>query len=92
VARERLAANTRQAFYQGLFADAGFPEARDGQVSDALLGQVAAIGDGDAVQDGLDRLFDAGCDEVIVSVLPGSEVEIERTFRLLGSGADRAVR
>jgi F420-dependent oxidoreductase-like protein len=88
VARERLAANTRQAFYQALFADAGFPEARDGVVSDALVDEVAAIGSEDVVARGLDRFHEAGCDEVIVGILPGTEADVERTFRLLGSLSD----
>jgi alkanesulfonate monooxygenase SsuD/methylene tetrahydromethanopterin reductase-like flavin-dependent oxidoreductase (luciferase family) len=82
--RERLAANTRLAFYQGMFADAGFPEARDGVVPDALLREVVLAGDEGTLADGLDRFFAAGCDEVVLSTLPGSDADVDRTLGLLG--------
>jgi len=84
VARERLALNTRQVYYERMFADAGFPQARDGVVPDELLREVALVGDEAHVTRGLARFFEAGCDEVIVSILPGSDEDHERTFRLLG--------
>jgi alkanesulfonate monooxygenase SsuD/methylene tetrahydromethanopterin reductase-like flavin-dependent oxidoreductase (luciferase family) len=89
-ARERLALNTRQVFYQRMFADAGLPEARDGVVPDELLNEVALVGDEAHVTRGLARFFRAGCDEVIVSLLPGSEEDGSRTFQLLGEARNLA--
>jgi F420-dependent oxidoreductase-like protein len=85
VARERLAANTRMPFYQSLFADCGFPEARDGVVPAGLVGEVAFVGAEERLADGFHRFIDAGCDEVIVSLLPGPAEDITRTLRVLAT-------
>ncbi len=90
VARERVAANTRQVFYRRLFADAGFPEATDGNVPDALLDELVVVGDEGEVTSGLARYFDAGCDELIVSLLPGSDDDVGRTLRLVGRARARS--
>jgi F420-dependent oxidoreductase-like protein len=82
--RQRLAANTRQTFYQRLFADAGHPDARDGTVPDSLLEEVVAVGDEQQVARRLQLFLEAGCDEVIVTILPGTPEELGRTFRLVG--------
>lgn len=83
--RERLASYTRMTFYQEMFKAAGHPEALDGVVTDGLADELLVIGTEGRVAHGIQRFFDAGCDELIVTLLPGSEAEIERTFRLLGS-------
>lgn len=82
---ERLAGYSRMPFYQAMFADAGFPEARDGVVPDALAADLLLVGSEAEVADGLGRFTDAGCDEVIVSLLPGTPDDTDRTLALLGS-------
>lgn len=82
---DRLASYTRYPFYQAMFADAGHPDARDGVVPDGLAGDLILVGPEEHVADGLRRFADAGCDEVIVSALPGSQVDTDRTLTLLGS-------
>jgi alkanesulfonate monooxygenase SsuD/methylene tetrahydromethanopterin reductase-like flavin-dependent oxidoreductase (luciferase family) len=67
-----------------MFADAGHPDARDGVVPDALVADLVLVGAEDQVADGLRRFTDAGCDEVIVSLLPGSDADTDRTLALLG--------
>jgi F420-dependent oxidoreductase-like protein len=86
--RQRLAANTRQVFYQRLFADAGHPDARDGTVPKSLVDEVVAVGDEGQVARRLRSFVEAGCDEVIVSILPGTPGEFERTVRLVGRWAE----
>jgi F420-dependent oxidoreductase-like protein len=83
-ARQRLAANIQQPFYQQMFAQAGYPEALAGALPEPLLREITVVGSADHVGRGVGRYFAAGCDEVIVSLLPGSDDEVERTFRLLG--------
>jgi alkanesulfonate monooxygenase SsuD/methylene tetrahydromethanopterin reductase-like flavin-dependent oxidoreductase (luciferase family) len=86
--RERLTGYTRLPFYQEMFAAAGHPEARNGVISDAVVDDLVITGDEAAVSAGIGRFLDAGCDELILSLIPtGAEPEasVDRTFRLLGS-------
>jgi len=82
----RLAGYARMPFYQAMFADAGHPDARDGMVPDALADDLVLVGTEGRVADGLRRFADAGCDEVIVTLLAGTDAETERTLALLGRG------
>ncbi|HZW34329.1 MAG TPA: LLM class flavin-dependent oxidoreductase [Isosphaeraceae bacterium] len=87
-ARERLAGYARLPFYQEMFAAAGYPEARQGTISDALARNLVIHGDEARFADGLRRFLDAGLDELIVSLLPvGADRtgSLERTLRALAS-------
>jgi F420-dependent oxidoreductase-like protein len=87
-ARTRLAIYARLPFYQEMFALAGYPEARDGALSDAMLDAVVVHGDEAAVANGLRAYLDAGMDELIASVLVVGDdrrASTERTLRLLGT-------
>lgn len=87
-ARQRLAVYAGLPFYQEMFAAAGYPEARAGRMSDAMLDAVVVNGDEAAVAAGLRRYLEAGLDEVIASVLVVGDdrrVELERALRLLGT-------
>lgn len=89
VGRERLAVYTRLPFYQAMFAAAGYPDARDGVVSDALVDELILTGDEASVTAGIRRFLDAGVDELILSLLPAGpdpEGSLNRTLRLLGQG------
>jgi len=86
--RERLATTTRLTFYQAMFADAGYPAARDGNVPAELLREVVLVGETSLVTDGIKRFLEAGCDEVVVSVLPGSRADADATLALLGTVGD----
>jgi F420-dependent oxidoreductase-like protein len=86
--RERLAGYTRLPFYQAMFAAAGHPEARDGAVSDDLVEDLVLAGDETKVRQGIQRFFEAGVDELILSLLPAganTDASIDRTLRLLGA-------
>lgn len=85
MAVERLASYSRYPFYQAMFRDAGHPKARDGVVPDALADELVLVGPEARVAECLGRFADAGCDEVIVSLLPGSRRDTARTLDLLGS-------
>ncbi|HEY7061844.1 MAG TPA: LLM class flavin-dependent oxidoreductase [Chloroflexota bacterium] len=85
--RERLAMYTRLPFYQAMFAAAGHPDAKDGNVSDTLVEDLILTGNEAQFTAGVRRFLDAGVDELIVSVLtlgPASEPNVDRTLRLLG--------
>jgi len=87
-ARERLTTYARLPFYQEMFAAAGFPEARQGTLSDARLRDVALFGDERTVEAGIRRYLDAGLDELIVSLMPigpDRSASIDRTLRLLAT-------
>jgi len=83
--RERLTGYTRMTFYQEMFAAAGYPEAREGVMADELVEDLVLAGSEERVADGVRRFFDAGCDELIVTLLPGRDADTTRTFRLLGA-------
>ncbi|HVG98440.1 MAG TPA: LLM class flavin-dependent oxidoreductase [Chloroflexota bacterium] len=87
-AGERLAGYARSYLYQEMFALAGFPEARQGTLSERMMDAVVVHGDEDTVRAGLQRYLDAGMDEVIASVLVAGDdrqAGLERTLRLLGT-------
>lgn len=86
--RERLAKYTRMTFYQEMFAAAGYPEMRDGLISDELIRDLVLVGSEDQVTRGIARFFDSGVDELILTlILVGQDLErsIDRTLALLGS-------
>lgn len=87
-ARERAAGYARLPFYQEMFARAGYPEAREGTMSDALLDEIVVHGDETTVATRLRAYLQAGMDELIVSALvvgPDRRASLERTLRLLGT-------
>jgi F420-dependent oxidoreductase-like protein len=86
--RQRLAGYARLPFYQEMFAHAGFPEAKRGTMSDAMLDAIVIHGDEAAVAAGLREHLAAGMGEVIASVLiAGADrrASLERTLRLLAT-------
>jgi F420-dependent oxidoreductase-like protein len=90
-ARQRLANYPRAPFYQEMFAHAGFPEAREGTLSEAMMDAVVVHGDEAAAAAGLRAYLDAGLDEVIASVLiigdtpEERQASLERTLRLVAT-------
>ena len=84
---ERLTFYTRLPFYQEMFAAAGYPEARNGTISKELVEDLVLTGNEAKVTAGIRRFLDAGCAELIVSLLPtgpNPEVAVDRTLKLLG--------
>lgn len=88
IAQQRLAGYARLPFYQEMFAQAGYPEARDGQLSDRMLDAVVVHGDESTVAAGVRAYLEAGMDEVCVSTLvvgTDRRASLERTLALLGT-------
>lgn len=87
-ARNRLAVYARLPFYQEMFVRAGYPEARQGVMSDAMLDAVVVHGDEHAVASRLQQYLSEGMDELIVSTLvigDDRRPSLERTLRLVGT-------
>lgn len=85
-ARERLAGYARLPFYQEMFAAAGFPEARQGTVSEGMINNIVIFGDDAQVAEGIRRFAECGVDELIISLLPFGRDQrplVERTLQVL---------
>ena len=82
--------NPRLPFYQRMLRKAGFPEARDGTWSDAMIDAVVFWGDEFRVSERLQELFSFGATEVLASpISAGADgaASVDRTMRLLGQVA-----
>jgi F420-dependent oxidoreductase-like protein len=85
-ARRRIATYGRLPFYAHMFADAGFPVASDGTVSDALLDSLVVFGDEATVKARLTELLAQGLDELLIMQIPviHPEEEQARLLQLVG--------
>lgn len=85
-ARKLLGGYARLPFYASMFADAGFPPAPDGAVSDALIDGLVVSGDESAVTDRLRGLLAQGLDELLIMPVPIADEtsEREQVARLVG--------
>jgi Luciferase-like monooxygenase len=87
----RLAGYPRVPFYQRMFARAGYPEARDGVLSEAMMDAVVVHGDEGAAGAGLRAYLEAGMDELCASILVVGETaearraSLERALQLVGT-------
>lgn len=84
--RRTYAGYLRTISYPAMLVSAGFPEARDGQWSDAMIDAVVLHGGEDTVATRLRALFELGVAEVIVSPVaagPEPTATVERTLRFL---------
>ncbi len=85
-ARRRLGYYGRLPFYAGMFADAGFPIAADGTITDALVDSLVVSGDEATVKQRLTELLATGLDELLVMGVAVADAagEQERLTRLIG--------
>ena len=86
--------NPRLPFYQRMFIDAGYPEASDGQWSDAMIEGTVIWGDETRVTEKLQGLLSMGATEVLASPIAAGEdgrASADRTLRLLGRLATSGV-
>ncbi len=84
--RERYGVYVRIPYYVAMFQDAGFPEAAEGEWSDAMLDAVTLYGPESRVADGLRALFGTGATELLVGAVgtgPHPEHGVERVWRLV---------
>jgi len=85
--RERYAFYVRVPNYSTMFAQAGFPEAKDGRWTDAMIDAVAVYGTETAVAERLRGLLATGVDELLVSAVgvgPDAPASAQRVLRLIG--------
>ncbi|MBI4493860.1 MAG: LLM class flavin-dependent oxidoreductase [Chloroflexi bacterium] len=78
----------RAPLYQRMFAEAGFPEATQGVLSERMVDAIVAYGDEAAVARHFERIAAAGVEEVICSVIPAGRdpgASAQRTLQCLGS-------
>ncbi len=86
--REGSAVYPRLPNYQNMLVQAGFPEARKGEWSDAMLDSLVIWGDEERVALRLKELWGMGMGEILVSTIaagPDGTASTERTLRLLGT-------
>ena len=85
-ARSQLNRYGRLPFYAGMFADASFPVAPDGTMTDALFDSLVVSGDEDDIAARFNELLEAGLDELLVMAVPVAHPQGEqaRLARLIG--------
>jgi F420-dependent oxidoreductase-like protein len=77
-----------EPLYQEMYVLAGYPEAREGRLSDRMADAIAVAGDEETVARGLRAYLAAGMDEVVASAIPvgpDPRASLERTVALIGS-------
>jgi F420-dependent oxidoreductase-like protein len=84
-AQKQIGFYPRVPFYSQMFQDAGFPEAKEGQLSDRMIDALVVHGDADTVKARLRQLPDFGAGELLAMPLvtdePGS---VATTLKALG--------
>lgn len=89
-ARSRLAGYPRLPFYANMFVEAGFPEAREGALSDAMISALVVHGDEATVAQRLREAQALPMDEVLAMPIPAgpdARASEDRTLRLLAQVA-----
>ncbi len=82
--------NPRLPYYQNMLVASGFPEAKTGQWSDAMIDGVVIWGDEETAAQGIQELFAMGATEVLASPItagPDRVASLDRTMKLLGQAA-----
>ena len=77
-------------FYQNMLIAAGYPEAKEGKWSDAMIEGVAILGDEETAAQKIQELLAMGATEVLASPItagPDPAASLERTTKLLAQAA-----
>ena len=76
----------RVPFYSQMFQDAGFPEAKEGQLSDRMIDALVVHGSAEQVKERLRRLPEFGASELLAMPIVGAgdDEAMARTLRVLG--------
>ena len=84
--RKQIGFYPRVPFYSQMFQDAGFPEAKDGEMSDRMIDALVVHGDAEAVKERLRGVGAFGAGELLAMpiVPPGDAEAIPRTRMALG--------
>lgn len=85
-ARKQFGVYGQLPFYAQMFANAGFPVASDGKMSDALLDSLVVSGDESTIAQRLAELLTKGLDELLIMPIAVSDASGEQTrlARLIG--------
>jgi F420-dependent oxidoreductase-like protein len=86
IVQQRVGNYPRLPFYASMFELAGYPEAKEGKLSDRMVDAVVMHGNEEQVAEGLQSFADAGASEVIASILPTGkdrQTSIDRAFRAI---------
>ena len=85
-ATEQLGRYPRVPYYSQMFQDAGFPEAKEGRLSDRMIDALVVHGTAGHVKECLRQLPSFGADELIAMPIlpPGDEQALGRTLSALG--------
>jgi len=85
-ARSQLSRYGRLPFYANMFADAGFPIAPDGAMTDALIDSLVIYGDEATIAARFTELLEADLDELLIMNVQVADPEVEqvRLTRLIG--------
>jgi F420-dependent oxidoreductase-like protein len=85
-AAEQLGRYPRVPYYSQMFQDAGFPEAKGGQLSDRMIDALVVHGSAEQVKERLRRLPSFGAAELLAMPIlpPGDEHALGRTLAALG--------
>ena len=77
-------------YYQNMLIAAGYPEAKEGKWSDAMIEGVAILGDEETAAQKIQELLDMGATEILASpIIAGGDraASLERTTKLLAQAA-----
>jgi F420-dependent oxidoreductase-like protein len=85
-ARRQVGFYPRVPYYSQMFQDAGFPEAKEGQMSDRMIDALVVHGGPDAVKARLREVRSFGAGELLaMPILPAGDSDArDRTYRALG--------
>jgi len=85
-ARKQLGIYPRLPFYSQMFQDAGFPEAKDGQLSDRMIDALVVHGNAQTVKERLRTVPSFGAGELLAMPImpPGDDQAFDRTVKALG--------
>jgi alkanesulfonate monooxygenase SsuD/methylene tetrahydromethanopterin reductase-like flavin-dependent oxidoreductase (luciferase family) len=85
-AAEQLGRYPKVPYYSQMFQDAGFPEAKDGQLSDRMIDALVVHGTAAHVKERLRQLPSYGAAELLAMPIlpPGDDQTLTRTLATLG--------
>jgi len=85
-AAKQLGHYPRLPFYSRMFQDAGFPEAKEGKLSDRMIDALVVHGSAAQVKDRLRQVPSFGAAEVLATpiAIPGDDQALSRTLTALG--------
>lgn len=84
IAEQRAGNYPRLPFYASMFEQAGYPEAKEGKLSQRMLDAIVVHGTDEQIEAGIQEFADAGAGEVIATILPTGadrEASVERAFK-----------